>query len=496
MPGASSFVRPLVFLSIALAGPLAAAQASKPLPAAKLEALEAAARGKAAAELLVLAKFAESLKAVPEARATCSAAYVLTPRDDKARTEAEKLLKLKGERAKDAEKQFADHKAKAYAKCVEILTPVFAAYADADRSDELARLLSLLQDLGMPVEPLVKKHDFVFYAPYSDWRRKKDVERFTAGGEVLDGVWYDAKKVAELDAKHTDWSGPWQFGEEIHEIKTTLPLTTARRILATVASYRTFVLCYLGLDADLRQPAVKLPLIVTATRKEMEERAQSYPGGGGSLPPDGAAFYQGGSQAGGPCFVTFELKFQGGELRKVDWTGLRGGLLHEVAHQILYEYSRHALGQHPVRPTGDLNWVAEGAAEFLPCFEPDDGTWVLHRRDAIPQGGSGYIESGFGWCHDQADQLPSLVQFVTYGNAQMADARNYHVACVLAAFLLEAKERAYRTRFCKLIDLEHQYHADSDAFAACFPGVDVAALDADFRAWCKEQPIEKVARKK
>jgi hypothetical protein len=491
MPGASSFVRLLVFLSIALAGP----QAGKPLPAAKLEALEAAARGKAAAELLALAKFAESLKAVPEARAACSAAYVLTPRDDKARTEAEKLLKLKGERAKDAEKQFADHKAKAYAKCVELLTPVFAAYADADRSDELARLLSLLQDLGMPVEPLVKKHDFVFYAPYSDWRRKKDVERFTAGGEVLDGVWYDAKKVAELDAKHADWSGPWQFGEEIHEIKTTLPLTTARRILATVTSYRTFVLCYLGLDADLRQPAVKLPLIVTATRKEMEARAQSYPGGGGTLPPDGAAFYQGGSQPGGPCFVSFEMKFQGSEMRKVDFVGLRAGLLHEVAHQILYEYSRHGFDVQKAHADGGLNWVAEGAAEFLPCFEPDGGTWVLHRRDAVPQGPGGYIESGFGWCHDQADKLPPLPQFVTYGRTQMADARNYHVACVLAAFLLEAKERSYRTRFLKLLDLQHQYRAGQDAFAACFPGVDVAALDADFRAWCKEQPIEKVGGK-
>ena len=494
MPRAPSFVRPLVFASIALAGPLAAAQAGKPLPAAKLEALEATARGKAAAELIALAKFAESLKAVPEARSACSAAYVLRPRDDEARTEAEKLAKLKGERARDAEKQFADKKAKSYAKCVELLTPVFAAYADADRSDELARLFSLLHDLGMPVEPLVKKHGFVFYAPYSDWRRKKDVDRFEKGSEVLDGVWYDAKKVAELDAKHADWSGPWRFGEEVHEIRTTLPLTMARRLLATVVSYRTFVLCYLGLDADLRQPAVRLPLIVTATRKEMEARAEGMPGGG-PLPEGGAAFYRGGSEAGGPCFVSFELKFQGSAMQKVDFVGLRHGLLHEVAHQILFEYSRH--GRDPKTRPGDsdLNWVAEGAAEFLPCFEPDGGTWVLHRRDAISQGTGGYISSGFGWCHDQADKMPPLAQFVTYGRTQMADARNYHVAGVLAAFLFEAKERTYRTRFLKLLDLQHQYRAGQNAFAACFPGVDVAALDADFRAWCKEQPIEKVGRK-
>src|SRR5262249_17301282 len=281
---------------------------------------------------------------------------------------------------------------------------------------------------------------------------------------------------AELDAKHKEWTGPWRFGEEVHEIRTTVPLATARRILATVASYRTFVLCYLGLDADLRQPNCKLPIILTEPRKELEARAEGMPGGR-ALPQEGAAYYQGGSEPGGPCFVSFEMKFQGGDARKVDFTGLRAGLLHEVAHQILFEYSRHARETKSAPSTG-LDWVAEGAAEFLPCFEPDEGKWVLHRRTAIPGGDGGYIESGFGWWHTQADKLPPLPQFVLYKREQMNDARNYHVACVLAAFLLEGKERAYRTRFCRLLDLQHQYRAKDDSFAACFPGVDVAALDA------------------
>ncbi len=493
MPGAPSVVVVpwFVALLVAASAPDGAAQAKPPKgpPLDKLEQQEAAARGKASGELLALAKFAESLHAAPEARAACAAAYVFAPRDDKARDELAKVAKLKGERPKDAAAKFAEQRTKTFAKCVELLTPVFQAYADADCSDELARLMSTLQDLEMPVEPLVKKHEFVWYAPCSDWRRKKDVDRFAAGTLVLDGVWYDAKKVAELDAAHADWAHPWRFGEEVHEVKTTLPLATARRILATVVAYRTFVLCYLGVDADLRPPTVKLPLVLTATRKEMEARAAESPGRG-TVPKTMAAFYEGGSLPGGACFVSFEMNTADGQVLKVDFDGLREGLLHEVTHQILYEYNRYALGNHPPQPTADLNWVAEGVAEFLPCFEPVDGKWTLRYTSGVKQGDR-RIEGGFWWCQEHADQMVPLAQFTTWAQSQMGSVDAYHQACALANYLLEAKDRDFRARFCRLVVQEHQFKAGAGSFAAAFPGVDVAALDADFKAWCKALVFEK-----
>ena len=99
--------------------------------------------------------------------------------------------------------------------------------------------------------------------------------------------------------------------------------------------------------------------------------------------------------------------------------------------------------------------------------------------------GGGEIEGDLAWCRDNAGSLPPLAQFFAQPYEQFATAQNYHVAATLAWYLLEGKDRAYRPAFVKLLETLHQAKGDAGTFAACFEGVDVATLDAEFRAFCR-----------
>ena len=62
-------------------------------------------------------------------------------------------------------------------------------------------------------------------------------------------------------------------------------------------------------------------------------------------------------------------------------------------------------------------------------------------------------------------------------------AENYHIAATLMAFLLEEKDRELRPRVIDLAEAVHSYHADAAAQARCFEGLDMDALDKEFRAY-------------
>jgi len=461
--------------------------APQAVPIAKLQQGEAQARTKAAAELAAAARFAVSVSAVHEARAAFASALALTPLDAKLWKDVEALRKKKDNPSKDGLAQMAERRTKALAKCVEILSPAVAAYAEADRSDELARLTALMRAQAMPVDPLIAKYELVFFEPYADWRRKKDVERLTKGWEIVDGAWCDPAKVATLDAAHTTWSDPWKIADDVHEVRTTLPLRTARRILASVASFRSFLLGYIGLEMDLRPPPKKLPVILTATRVEMDQRMREFPGADQKA-TEAAAIYFNATSVGNPCFVSFEMKSADGKLMKVSEAGLRTPLLHEITHQILFEYSKHAANLKRLSQFDP--WVYEGIAEFMPNYRLVDGAWVLHHPSGIPVAEGVEIEGAFGWCHDHADKLQPLKDFVAITLDQMNTVDNYHIACVLASNLLEGKERAYRSAFCDLAEQVHQARERADSFATCFKGVDLNVLDTEFRAYCKEIKVD------
>jgi hypothetical protein len=445
---------------------------------------ESAARAKAGDEMASLARFCATTYSYDDARQAWAKALAMTPANKLFRSELEKLKGRKSTPPKTAAPQIAERRKKGLAKCSDLLGPVVGAYLQAGRSDDLARVVSLMRAQELPVETTLTKLGIVFFEPYLDWRSKQDVDRLNAGEEYVDGQWLPKARVAELDAAHTDWSDPWVVGDEVHEVRTTLPLRTARRVLAHVAAYRRFFLSYFTGEWDLQPPKVKLPVIVTGTRAEMEERAANV--GAGGVPPGAAAFYMSGPGEGNPCFVSFEVRDARGATIKVGFKGLRWVFEHEIGHQIAFEYSKHA---GATRPTSGQFWCVEGVAQFLPHYDLVDGTWVLTRPQAIPMG-NGYMEGDFAWCRAHVDAIPPLDKFFAQSYEEFMSPTNYHIGATLAWFLLEGKDRAYRTSFVKLLETVHQAREDDGTVAACFEGVDVAALDAEFRAFCREIKLD------
>jgi hypothetical protein len=448
----------------------------------KLQQSEEQARTKAADEIAAVARFALSVNAAHEARSIYSVAITLAPRDEKVKGELEELKKRKkkSDPPKEGLAQIADRRTKALAKSTEILTPVVAAYADADRSDDLARLVATMSAAGMPIDTLVTKYELAWYEPYLDWRRKKDVERLDAGWEVVDGAWCDPEKVKKLNSSHTNWKSAWQVSDDIHEVRTILPLRQARQVLATVASFRNFLIGYLAGEVDLRAPTVKLPIVLTATHAEMAER-MALEGAGAQEASDAAALYHASTRVGNPCFVSFEVKGQNGMVA-TDLAGMRLTLLHEATHQILFEYSKHAADSK--RETKYDPWLVEGIAEFMPSYVLKNGTWALDHKKDLPVAKGIVAEGGLGWCHDHAGKTTPIEQFVALPH--MATVDDYHLAAGLASFLLEGKDRAYRAEFCKLVEIVHQVRESPDSFATCFKGVDLKALESEFHTYCAE----------
>jgi len=460
----------------------ASASPDSPVPEA-LAKQESAARAKAGDEMASLARFCATTYSYDDARQAWAKSLAFVPDNKLFRSELGRLKSKKSTPQKSAAAAITDRRKKGLVKCADLLAPVVGAYLQAGRSDDLARLVALMRAQELPVDTTLAKFEIVFFEPYLDWRTKKDVARLEAGEEYVDGAWLGKEKVAELDAAHAQWSDPWIVADDVHEVRTTQPLRTARRLLAHVAAYRRFFLGYFTGEWDLQLPTVKLPVLLTATRAEMEERAADFgAGSAGGLPPQMAAFYLAGQGEGNPCFVSFEVMGPRGQPVKIAFSGLRWAFEHEIGHQIGFEYSKHAADRS--RPSDACPWAVEGLAEFLPHYELVDGTWTLRRPRMIAMG-PGFIEGAFAWCRANADKIPQLEKFIALSHEEYLTSDNYHIGAVLAGFLLEGKERAYRQSFVKLLETVHQGRADEGTFAACFEGVDLAALDAEFRAYCR-----------
>ena len=472
----------LAFTAAALATPAAGA----PDPARTAEALakqETVARTKAGDEMASLAHFCATTYSYDDARKAWAKALAFAPGNKLFRSELDKLKSKKSTPTKSAAPAIAERRKKGLVKCADLMGPVVNSYLAAERTDDLARIVALMRAQELPVEATLAKHEIVFFEPYLDWRTKKDVARLTDGGEYVDGAWLPKEKVEELNAAHAQWSDPWVLADDVHEVRTTLPLRTARRVLAHVGAFRRFFLGYFTGEWDLAVPAVKLPVLVTATRAEMEERSNDFgAGSAGGLPPTMAAFYLAGPGDGNPCFVSFEMPGPKGAGVKVNFGGLRWAFEHEIGHQIAFEFSKHAADRD--RQSRIHAWAVEGLAEFLPHYDLVEGAWVRRQPKLISMG-PGFIEGAFAWCRDNVGAIPPLDKFMALSYEEYLTSDNYHIGAVLAAFLLEGKDRAYRQSFVKLLEAVHQSRADESTFAACFEGVDVAALDAEFREFCR-----------
>jgi hypothetical protein len=280
--------------------------------------------------------------------------------------------------------------------------------------------------------------------------------------------------------------------DDVHEVRTTMALRTARTVLAHAGAFRRFFLGYFDGEWDFEEPKGRLPIILTATQKEYIERARAY---SGREPPErAAAFYIWTTGALDPCFVTFEARQVNGAVSKLGMEGLLVPLEHEIGHQLAYEYSKHLADRS--RAPVHQHWAVEGVANFMPCYDVDQSGWTLSHSARRPHAeGGGSSEGPFAWTKRNRATLLPVAQFIKIPKDQFLTVENYHYAATLTYFLLEGAERRYREGAIALLAAVHQIRDTEDLVATCFPGVTPETLQGDFDAFLEALVIEPVKRR-
>lgn len=466
-----------IVFAVSLAAPLVAADDS----AQKVAKKEAQVREQIADDLLALSRLAAKAKAFDHAREELERGLAVAPGSKKLKDEQKKLEGKSADAPAGFAEAFAKERLKTDEKCAMRLADL-AQLAEKEKQDEaFERAVSLIRD-SFPVDKALAKTGVAWFEPYLKWVKRADADKLAAGGEEVDGKWLDKGAVAELDRKHASWQDPWVVADDVHEVRTAMSLRTARTILAQVGAFRAYFLGRFQGSWDLKTPEGKLPVIVTATQAELKERMKEECGKlGGAVPqqgPQGAAYYLLTNGALNPCFVTFEPTFVGGEVMKVELDQVVLALRHEICHQIAFEYSKHDSDRS--RMPQHQFWCVEGLANFLMYESLEKGRWVLKKPGTIRMG-SGMVESPFRWCSNHADSLPPLETFMATPHDKFATVENYHIASVVAWFLLEGEGGKYRASLVKLFERVHKSKDDEKVLDACFEGIDRRAFDAQFK---------------
>lgn len=468
---------PLFVVALGLPA-LAPAQA---VDAGDLTAPEKAALRKVERELLELSKFAARGNDQVAAVAALRLALEVAPDADKPRQELEKLEKrpLRGTPKSDFAAKLEEKRADAR-KQVGLALADAALAAEASSPARYERYLGLIQRRFAAPEAL-ERLDLAYFAPYQRWLSRTDAGLLERGGEVHEGQRLEPEAVAALDRRHGSWSDPWVVSDDVHEVRTTMPLRAANQILAFVAAYRTYFLDRFGPLWDLRPPRGKLPLIVTRTQAELRDQLRATTSGMGAAAPggvQGAAFYLQTNGALNPCFVTYEpVDVTGAMFRIERFDQLVIPLIHEVTHQLAFEYSKH--DADATRQVAHHFWAVEAIANFMGYHVLEDGAWRLTHPRTIPMGG-GVIEGPFAWCKNNRGALPPLRAFMAQTHEQFMSVNNYHIAATLAYFLLEGEGGKYREGFVKLLERVHRIRDAAGLFEACFPGVSHDALQQEW----------------
>jgi hypothetical protein len=466
-------------LAIVLAIAVGARAAGADARVAAIAKQDAAVRQKLAADLARLARELAAMKAVDEARGELRRAMAIAPADAACRKDVAKLANDPGA-TPDAIKE----KCKAaiepvHARCAAALVDVLKTWDAADRPDEFARLATVAR---AELSADLAGFDVDWSEDFGMWFRKKDLARLAAGAEFVDGAWVEAADVAKLDAAHADWKKPWVLSDGVHEVRTTMSRRTAKRVLEHVSQFRRVVLDEFAGEWDLRPPKSALPVIVTATQAEFQARLREWPAMNDL--PNAAAIYVRGNVPLCPCIATFEPKDTDGSTKQAGWPTFSFVLRHEIAHQILYEYSKY--GGFGVENVG---WCSEGIANYLACFESVKGRWRLRRKAETPFA-KGYLPGAFTWVQanlahvDPLSKLLPDARMPTTGEAYLVDA-------TLAYFLLEGDGRRHRRQTIQLAELVHQGRCDAGSFAKIFGKVDFAKLQSSWEAFVRAIEIEK-----
>jgi len=435
--------------------------------AGPLDARDKALREGIAAELVRLAATLERDGGFEEAAEELRLGLYLVPGSEPARRA---MAALAGKRGRGAGEELRRKAHEAIAERLEGFAEEAAAEQDLERAWRAWTDARILAPSGSS-RP--------WFAAYGLVVREEDRERLEAGEEFVDGRWLAREEVARQNERHAAWTDPWVLVCDGYEVRTTMPLRTARQVAWHAAAFRRHLLAQIAGEWDLRAPAGRLPIYVAGTQRDFQALAEEQGGPGATGDPQGAAFYLWSSRPLNPCLVTFEpIDVGTGLPLSVGFDQLVFTLRHELAHQLLFEYSRH--GAPRPRPVDRHFWLVEGLAEFFTNFTLSADGWRLAypRRVAA---GSGYFEGNLAYCQEPLASLPALEAFFATPKSDFKTMEHYHQGAAVCAFLWQSPR--WRGPFLKLAEAIHQSRPPPSWLEA-------ARMQAEWEAFVAELPIE------
>lgn len=444
--------------------------------------------------LISVAKAAARGKDYETALAELKLALDVDPKSKKAKRELAKVSKRANKNSRKTKALKASFKTKLSEKRNVAHEKVSLALAKAAKATEKSNperynhYLTLIQS-HFPSAAALALMDLVRFESYYKLVSRTEAELLNSGGERFKGKDLSAAEVSKLDREHSTWANPWIVSDDVHEVRTTLPLRKARRMLAYVGAYRRYFLKRFGSTWEFQAPKGKLPVIVTATQAELKDQMSKIAGASqASQGIQGAAFYLQSTGTLNPCFVTLEPMQANGQTFKISkFEELMIPLAHEVTHQIAFEYSKHAAVA--TRQISNQFWAVEAIANYMGYHSFDGKEWTLKHPRTIPMG-QGMIEGPFAYCHHNTSKLPALTKFTDLSRQQFLTVENYHVAATLAYFLLEGEGGKYRDSFIKLLQRVHRVKDSSTTWDECFKGVDRNKMQQEWLTFVKNIKLD------
>ena len=470
-----------------VAAPASAQDLAQNLPK-NLARKEHTARKQAARELIRLAKYCRQGKAYALARAEFLRALALHPDRGPVKRENKKYGHLSSREGtpRAGFRRSCEKKRRAvHASCVKRLAGVallISRRGFPERFEHLARLAAA----HFPLKDVRSRFKVVWFDPYRRWVHPATARKLRSGQERIDGKWVSRAEVEKLDAAHRTWDNPWIVSDEVHEVRTTLGLRSARRILGHISVYRRFVLDHLRSDWDFRPPEGKLPVIVTATRAELMARMQNH-ASDEDVTSIGGAFYLQTSSFLNPCFVTLEYRDAVGQTLTLPIDKIYLPLQHEIAHQIAFESSKH--DHDRTRQIQHQFWCVEALANYLEYYVIEKGVWRLTHPRLISLG-DGFVEGAFSHCKQNLQGLPSLKDFFATPPDRFMTVENYHMAATAAYFLLEGEGGRYRKPFLKLLERVHKVRDSKETLHQCFEGIDLGVLQRQWEKFVRRIKVD------
>jgi len=320
--------------------------------------------------------------------------------------------------------------------------------------------------------------DLVYHAPYAAWVTREAAARLAAGDELLEEGWLDAATIEARDRAHASWSDPWVLTDGLYEVRATVPLRTARQVLAWAGRYARHILRQYGPACDLRPPAAPLVVLVTRTRTDLADRLRATDAGFGEEVLDGAAGFIRSDVGRDPVYVCLEYRASSGRVAALEsFEQLRVELTRALTTQLVSECARHRASANRVIEW--QHWSFYAFARYLAFSSHGEAGWQI-RRPKVLASPVGQTDTAFRWCRANPGKVLPLRELVRLPNDGFRDAQRLHMAGALGWFLLEGEGGKHAPRFLALLaDVCHGL-TTAELFERHFAGVDLAVLQAEW----------------